>query len=83
MSHERLAALILARQEALLSDEKHSITHEAILSILKGLDRGDFTEGQALRFLGYQALRWADVPAYAALYRQAAADIRQMQREEH
>ena len=41
------------------------------------------TEGHALRMLEYQAMRMADTAAHAALYRQAAADLRQMQREEH
>ena len=40
------------------------------------VDKGDVTEGQALRILGYQAMRMADTAAHAALYRQAAADIR-------
>ena len=35
-----------------------------------------------MRLLRYQAVLVAEVPAYAALYRQAAADIRHMQREE-
>ena len=83
MSHERLAQLMLARREAIEVDEKHAMGHETILSILQALDRREITEGQALRLLRYQATRLADEASHAALYRQAAADIRQMQREEH
>ena len=83
MSHERLDALIAAHQEALAADEQHVLTYDTILGILSALNKGQVTEGQALRLLGYQAIRLNDDPTNAALYRQAAAAIRQMQREEH
>jgi hypothetical protein len=84
MSSERLAHLMQAHRfsAALAPDERISAIHESILSILSALDKGEATEGQVLRLLGYQALQ-AEVSTHAALYRQAAADIRQMQREEH
>jgi hypothetical protein len=84
MSHERLATLMQAHRfgAALAPDERTRATHESILSILTALDKGEATEGQVLRLLGYQAVQ-ADKSAHTALYRQAAADIRQMQREEH
>lgn len=84
MSHERLVAMMQAHQfgAALAPDERTRATHESILSVLRALDKGEATEGQVLRLLGDQALQAAE-PTHAALYRQAAADLRQMQREEH
>ena len=81
MSHERLAYLIQAHQDALQTDPQARATHETILSIFRALDQGDITAGRAVYLLGYQAVHWADEPAQAALYRQAAAHLRQMQRE--
>jgi hypothetical protein len=83
MSHERLAQLMQARREAMEADEERRSAHETILSILAALEKGEVTEGQALRHLAYQAQRLTDEPTHAALYRAAAAEIRQMQREEH
>ena len=83
MSHERLAQLMQAQRDAIEANPEARTTRETILSILVAVDKGDVTEGQALRILGYQAMRMADTAAHAALYRQAVADIRQMQREEH
>ena len=83
MGHERLAQMIQTHLEALRAHPEAHTPHESILSILRGLDSGEITVGQAQRLLGYQALRLDDTPAYAALYRQAAADIRAMQRQEH
>ena len=82
MNHERLAALMQEQREAKDANPEAHTTHETILSILSMLDSKDITEGHALRILGYQAMRMADTAAHAALYRQAAADLRQMQREE-
>ena len=78
MSHERLAALIQARREAMDADPERALAHETIVSIFTAIDKGEVTEGQALRLLGYQATRVTDEPSHAALYRQAAADLRQM-----
>ena len=83
MSHERLARLIQAQHDALETDPESRATHEIIGSIFQALDQGDITAGRAVYLLNYQAMHWADDPAQAALYRQAAADLRQMQREEH
>ena len=83
MSHERLAQLIQTRQVAIAADPEHSSTHETILSIFTAIEKGDVTEGLALRLLRSEAMRLANDPAQATLYRQAAADIWQMQREEH
>ena len=83
MKHERLTALIQAHQSALLAHPEAQATHEAIISLLQGVDAGEITPAQCVRLLRYQAVLVTTMPAYAALYRQAAADIRQMQREEH
>lgn len=82
MSHERLAALIQTHQAALLAHPEAQATHEAIINLLQGVDSGDITVAQCVRLLRYQALLVADSPAYAALYRQAAADLQQMHRAE-
>ncbi len=82
MSHKRLAALIAAHQAALETQPEVCTTHESILSILQALASHEINQRHALRLLGLQALRSADVPATAALYRQAAASLRQIQREE-
>lgn len=78
MSHERLAQLMQACREAMEADAVRRSTHETILSIFAALDRDEVTEGQALRYLGFQAARLADEPSRATLYRKAAADSRQM-----
>ena len=83
MSHERLDALIAAHQAALETQPEASATQESIVSILQALASHEVSQGHALRLLGLQSLRATDDPAQAALYRQAAADLRQMQREEH
>jgi hypothetical protein len=83
MSHDRLAVLIQAHQEALLAHPEAQAAHEAIISLLQGVDAGEITPAQCVRVLRYQATLVADAPAYAALYRQAAADIWQMRREEY
>lgn len=82
MSHERLAQLIQAQWTALLAHPEAQATHEAILNLLQGVDTGEITPAQCVRLLRYQAVLVADVPAYAALYRQAAADLLLMQRDE-
>jgi hypothetical protein len=53
------------------------------LSILQALASHEVSQGHALRLLGLQSLRATDEPRHDAPYRQAAADIRQMQRAEH
>ena len=82
MSHERLAALIQAHQGALLAHPEAQATHEAIINLVQGVDSGEITVAHCVRLLRYQAVLVAEVPAFARLYRQAAADIQQMQREE-
>jgi hypothetical protein len=82
MSHERLAQLIQAHQAALLAHPEAQATHEAIINLLQGVDAGEITIGQCVRLLRYQAVLVTEVPAYAALYRQAVADLQQMQRDE-
>ena len=83
MSHERLIAMIQTHQRAMLAHPEAQATHEAIISLLQGVDAGEITPAQCMRLLRYQAVLVTTMPAYAALYRQAAADLRQMQREEH
>ena len=83
MSHERLAQVMQAHRKAIEAEQEPLLAHETILSIFTALDKGEVTEGQALRLLRFQAQRLTDEPTHAALYRQAAADIQQMQREEH
>lgn len=84
MSHERLAALIQAHQEALTAAQESASAdaHANILGILSALEKGEIHEARAQRLLGQHALLATDAPGQATLYRQAAADIRQMQREE-
>ena len=82
MSHERLAALIQTHQAALLDHLEAQATHEAIINLVQGVDSGEISVAQCVRLLRYQALLVAEVPAFAALYRQAVADLQQMQREE-
>ena len=85
MNQERLAALITAHRTALAvaQDSTSANAHATILGILQELDKGEITTGHAQRLLGEQALRATDEPAQATLYRQAAADLRQLQRGEH
>ena len=82
MSHERLVRLIHPHQQAIESGQEPLLAHETIRRILHALDTGQVTEGQALRLLRFQAQRLSEEPAHATLYRQAAAGIQQMQREE-
>ena len=82
MSHERLSQLIQTHRAALLAHPEAQATHEAIINLVQGVDSGEITVGQCVRLLRYQALLVADGPAFAKLYRQAAADLQQMQREE-
>jgi hypothetical protein len=82
MHHERLARLIQLHREAMETDPEARATHETIVSIFLGLDQGGIIVGRAVYLLGYQAVYWADDPAQAVLYRQAAADLRQLQRGE-
>src|ERR1051326_737478 len=81
MSYEYLAALIAAHQATLEAQPEARTTHESILSILQALASLEMSTGHAIRLLRLQALRSTDAHAHATLYRQAAADIRQMQRE--
>ena len=83
MNHERLPQLIQAYEEALLAHPEDPTAYEGILNMLRGLDAGTITLGQARRILGYQAAHYDDNPQHQFLYRQAAAAIRQMQRKEH
>lgn len=83
MSHERLAQLMRAYQEAQLAHPEDPAPYEGILNMLRGLDTGTITLGQARRILGYQAIRQDADPAHQFLYRQAAAHLRQIQREEN
>jgi hypothetical protein len=82
MRHEHLARLMQAQREAMAADPVAHTTHETIMSIFSALDKGELTAGQAQRILDHQAMRMADTAAHAEFYRQAAASIRQMQREE-
>lgn len=82
MSHERLTALIQAHQGALLAHPEAQATHEAIITLLQGVDTGEITVAQCVRLLRYQAVLVAEVPAIGKLYHQAAADMQQRQRAE-
>jgi hypothetical protein len=82
MSHERLTLLMRTHQKAIAAGQEPILVHEAILSIYRALDQGDMTVGRAVYLLNYQAMHWADEPAQATLYHQAAAALRQMQRDE-
>ena len=83
MSPERLAHLIQAHQEALRTHPEEQETHEAILSLLQGAAAGEITAAHCVRLLRSQALRFADAPVAVRIYRQAAADLERLQREEH
>ena len=74
--------LFAAHQAALETQLDASMTYESILSILQALASHEVNQRYALRLLGLQALRATDDPTQAALYRQAAADLRHMQRAE-
>lgn len=83
MTHERLALLIQAQRSALLAaDPETRPTHETILRLLTALDHGEITAGHAERVLVELARGVANTPSQATLYRQVAADLRQMQRKE-
>jgi hypothetical protein len=84
MNRERLAALMQAHQEALAAAQEsaRADAHANILGILSALEKGEIHAARAQRLLGHHALLATDVPGQATLYRQAAADLRQMQREE-
>jgi hypothetical protein len=57
---ERLTQLMQAQRDAIEADPEARTARETILSILVAVDKGDVTEGQALRILSYQARRMAD-----------------------
>jgi hypothetical protein len=82
MRHERLVLVIQAHQEALLAHLELQETHEAIISLLQGVDAGEITPAHCVRLLRSQAARFADAPVASQLYRQAAADIERLQRED-
>ena len=82
MNQERLAQLQLACGEALLAHPEDHAPYEHILNMVQGLSAGTITLGQARRILGYQMVRQDADPAHQFLYRQAAAALRQIQREE-
>ena len=82
MIHERLAQVMQSHQDAIAARQEPLFVHETILSIFRALDQGEITAGRAVYLLNYQAVHWADEPAQATHYRQAAAAIRQMQRGE-
>jgi hypothetical protein len=79
---ERLAQMIHSYRQALQAPEEQE-THEAILSLLEGVAAGEITPAHCVRLLRYQAVRCADVPLAARLYRQAASDLQLLQREGH
>jgi hypothetical protein len=79
---EHLAQLIHAHQEASLSHTELQVTHEAILDLLQGVATGEITLAHCVRLLRAQAVRFADAPVAARLYRQAATDLQRLQREE-
>lgn len=81
MNQERLAEPMQSHQHALRAHPEDS-THEAILSILRGLQADEITLREALRLLSVQALRFDDPPAHQALYRQVAVVLLQMQHED-
>ena len=68
--------------QAAMARHDYPITHAAICKVLRDLAAAAITEGQALRMLAMIVAR-IDDPARQALYRQAIAELRQMQAEEH
>ena len=82
MSLERLAALIHEQAEAIAALERQISTHEAIRRLLRVLALEEITLGQASSILAETAERTTDLEQQA-LYRQAIAELRQMQADEH
>src|SRR5579862_8347931 len=78
MRHERLAQLMHTQPKAMAADPAARFIQKIMLGILSALDKGEATEGLALRILRSEALRLADEPAHTTLYCQAALDIRQI-----
>jgi hypothetical protein len=83
MNQECLSALIREQEAVLAAGSLCCVPRQAIIYLLRTLVAGEITEEQALRLLDYQATNLADEQTHAAIYRQAAADLQQMQREEH
>ena len=51
MRHEHLAALIQAHQRALLAHPEAQATHEAMITLVQGVDSGELTVAQCVRLL--------------------------------
>ena len=66
MSHQRLAQLIQAHQGAMLAHPEAQATHEAMISLLRGLDSGEITMAQCVRLLRYQAVLVAEARVHSA-----------------
>ena len=73
---------MLADHQAAMARQEYPITHATICKVLRDLAADAITEGQALRMLATTGAR-IDDPARQALYRQAMAELRQMQADEH
>lgn len=69
-------ALHLTHQGALAANLEAPITREAIIGLLQGVGTGEIAPWQGVRLLRYRAVLIAEVPAFVALSRQAAADLR-------
>jgi hypothetical protein len=81
MSQQQVARMIADHQGAIARHE-NPLTHETICEVLHDLEALAITEGQAIKILATTGAR-IDDPARQALYRQAIAELRQVQADEH
>ena len=81
MSQKRVARMI-AEHEAAIARQDYPGTRATICEVQRDLAAAAITEGQAIRILATTGAR-IDDPARQALYRQAIAELRQMQADEH
>ena len=81
MSPERLEQLIQTHQDALAEalDSTSSGAEAIILSILHALALGEITQQRAQQRFAQHALLASDEPIRAALYREAAREIRRLE----
>jgi hypothetical protein len=82
MRQERLVQVIHSYRQVLQAHPEEQDMYEAILSLLEGAAADEITPAHCVRLLRHQALRFADAPATARFYRQAASELERLQREE-
>jgi hypothetical protein len=80
MSQQRIARMIVAHQAAMARQDDPG-THATICEALRNLEALAITEGQGIRILAMTGAR-IDDPPRQTLYRQAIAELSQMQADE-